>query len=111
MNLPAQWKQLGILLAGMLAVGLITATCGCQVEMGGQTLPSPYYMQDDVQYFAPGPEFRLAREAAALKAARGEIIPTPQPAPEGAAPAGPGENPPAAAQPPAPAAGPPAGAP
>jgi len=40
---------------------------GCQVETGGQTLPSPYYMQDDVQYFRPGPEFKLAREAAAMK--------------------------------------------
>ena len=40
---------------------------GCQVEMGGQTLPSPFYLSDDVQYYAPGPEFKLAREAAALK--------------------------------------------
>ena len=49
---------------GLLAgVGL----SGCQVETGGQTLPSPYYMHDDVQYFPPGPEFKLAREAAAMK--------------------------------------------
>ena len=41
---------------------------GCQVETGGQTLPSPYYMHDDVQYFPPGPEFQLSREAAAMKA-------------------------------------------
>ena len=41
---------------------------GCQIETGGQTLPSPYYMKDDVQYFPPGPEFKLAREAAAMKA-------------------------------------------
>ena len=40
---------------------------GCQVEMAGQTLPSPYYLSDDVQYYAPGPGFKLAREAAALK--------------------------------------------
>ena len=39
---------------------------------GGQTLPSAAYMSDDVQYFAPGPEFKLAREAAALKAAQQE---------------------------------------
>jgi hypothetical protein len=43
------------------------ALTGCQVEMAGQTLPSPYYLSDDVQYYAPGPEFKLAREAAALK--------------------------------------------
>ena len=49
---------------GLLAgIGLT----GCQIENGGQTLPSPYYMQDDVQYFPPGPEFKLAREAAAMK--------------------------------------------
>ena len=40
---------------------------GCQVEMAGQTLPSPYYLSDDVQYYAPGPEFKLAREAAAIQ--------------------------------------------
>lgn len=54
---------------GLLAVLGLT---GCQVDVGGQTLPSPYYLADDVQYFAPGPEFKLAREAAALKAAREE---------------------------------------
>jgi len=40
--------------------------CCCQVDIGGQTLPSPYWFSDDVQYFAPGPEFKLAREAAAM---------------------------------------------
>jgi hypothetical protein len=29
-------------------------------------------MSDDVQHFAPGPEFKLAREAAALKEAQQE---------------------------------------
>ncbi|QDT05348.1 hypothetical protein K227x_37480 [Rubripirellula lacrimiformis] len=53
------------------AVCLIGAT-GCQVSMNGQTLPSPYYLQDDVQYFPSGPEFKLPREAAALKAAAAE---------------------------------------
>jgi hypothetical protein len=41
---------------------------GCQVEMGGMTLPSPYYLTDDVQYYAPAPsEFKLSREAAAIQ--------------------------------------------
>jgi hypothetical protein len=55
--------------ATMCGLGL-AATCmtGCQVQVGGQTLPSPYYLKDDVQYFAPGPENKLAREAAAQKA-------------------------------------------
>lgn len=45
-----------------------TGLTGCQIEQGGQTLPSPHYMKDDVQYFPPGPEFKLAREAATQKA-------------------------------------------
>ena len=45
----------------------VTLLAGCQVEMAGQTLPSPYYLTDDVQYYAPGPEFKLAREAAAIE--------------------------------------------
>ncbi|MCM2372712.1 hypothetical protein [Aporhodopirellula aestuarii] len=51
---------------------LLTATTGCQVSLNGQTLPSPYYLQDDVQYFPAGPEFKLPREAAALRAAQAE---------------------------------------
>jgi len=50
----------------MIVAGI--ATTGCQVDVGGQTLPSPYYMTDDIQYFESGPEFKLSREAAALKA-------------------------------------------
>ena len=66
-------RPLRLILAG---VGLFVAlgSVGCQVDIGGQTLPSPYYMTDDVQYFQPGPEFKLAREAAALKAARQEEL-------------------------------------
>ena len=62
------WRRLmRTMLFGLgLMVGLVLT--GCQVETGGQTLPSPYYMTDDVQYFPPGPEFKLAREAAAMKA-------------------------------------------
>jgi hypothetical protein len=40
---------------------------GCQVEMGGQTLPSPWYLTDDVQYYAPGSEFKLQHEATAMQ--------------------------------------------
>ena len=53
----------------LLAVG----STGCQVTEGGQTLPSPWYIYDDVQYFAPGPEFKLSREAAAQKAYRADL--------------------------------------
>jgi hypothetical protein len=52
-------------------LGALTTT-GCQVSIGGQTLPSAYFLNDDIQYFPRGPEFKLTREAAALKAAREE---------------------------------------
>ena len=55
------------LLFGVLMLAGIGLT-GCQVDIGGQTLPSPYYMSDDVQYYPPGSEFKLANEAAAMKA-------------------------------------------
>ena len=60
-----------LILAATVATSLLTAT-GCQVSLNGQTLPSPYYLQDDVQYFPSGPEFKLPREAAALRAATAE---------------------------------------
>jgi len=44
-----------ILLAAVGASGLT----GCQTTVGGQTLPSGYYLRDDVQYFPAGPEFVL----------------------------------------------------
>ena len=63
-------KRRRSLRSGLVGLGLLAAIglTGCQVDVGGQTLPSAYYMTDDVQYFAPGPEFKLAREAAAMKA-------------------------------------------
>jgi hypothetical protein len=63
-NRPHALRSLLLGLAMLAGVGLT----GCQVETGGQTLPSPYYLQDDVQYYPPGPEFTLSREAAAQKA-------------------------------------------
>ena len=40
----------------MLGLGLfsVLGLTGCQIDVGGQTLPSPWYLQDDVQYFPPG---------------------------------------------------------
>ena len=61
----------------LIAVAGLAAT-GCQSDIAGQTLPSPYYLSDDVQYYAPGPEFKLAREAAALKEQAAKQISEPQ---------------------------------
>lgn len=55
-----------------VAIAGTAAFTGCQVDVGGQTLPSAYYLQDDIQYFPAGPEFKLSKEAAAQKAYRKE---------------------------------------
>ena len=60
-----------VLLAATALGGL--SLTGCQVDVGGQTLPSAYYLQDDIQYFPSGPEFKLAKDAAALKAYSKEV--------------------------------------
>lgn len=52
----------------VIALGSVVNT-GCQVSVAGQTLPSPYYLYDDIQYFPAGPENKLANETAAIKAA------------------------------------------
>lgn len=65
-------------LAGGLVMLLSLATIGCQSDYAGQTLPSAYYLSDDVQYYAPGPEFKLAREAAALKEQAATTVSEPQ---------------------------------
>jgi hypothetical protein len=65
-------SRLGGFLCGLGLVAALAAT-GCQTDVAGQTLPSPYYLTDDIQYYAPGPEFKLAKEGAALKAAKQEL--------------------------------------
>jgi hypothetical protein len=61
-------KRLTWRLATVLAAPAVLLATGCQVEMAGVTLPSPWYLTDDVQYYAPAPsEFKLSREAAALQ--------------------------------------------
>ena len=59
-------------LLGLGAAAVLSVT-GCQSEFGNQTLPSPYYLDNTVQYYPTGPEFKLSREAAAQKAANQEI--------------------------------------
>jgi hypothetical protein len=59
-------------LLGLTAVAVIP-TVGCTVDIGGQTLPSAYYLKDDIQYFPPGYEFKLQREADEQKAYREEV--------------------------------------
>ncbi len=53
-------------LVGLALVASLGLT-GCMADYSGQNLPSPYYLNDDIQYFPAGPEFKLTREAAAQK--------------------------------------------
>ena len=53
-------------------LAVVACTSGCplippmtQTTVGGQTLPSAYYLRDDVQYFPAGPEFQLTNEVQA----------------------------------------------
>lgn len=67
-----RWTRGSFLLAcGCLGLAALAST-GCQVSVGGQTLPSAYYHKDDVQFHAPGQENKLAKEAAALAAYKAE---------------------------------------
>ena len=61
-----------------LGLGMTVMGTGCQVDMAGQTLPSPWYLTDDVQYFPAGPEFLLSNEAAAMAEQAEEIVSEPQ---------------------------------
>jgi hypothetical protein len=66
MNTTAKANKSALCLCGMGLLAILSAA-GCQITEGGQTLPSGYYLYDDVQYFPKGPEFKLSKEAAALK--------------------------------------------
>ncbi|QDT26570.1 hypothetical protein Pan153_08000 [Gimesia panareensis] len=57
------WSTVGVL--GLALMGL--ANSGCQTSMGGQTLPSAYYLDDDVQFFPAGPEEQLYNQREVLE--------------------------------------------
>ncbi len=52
-------------LAGMMLVG--SALTGCQSTVGGQTLPSPDFLRDDVQYFPTYSEDLIPNQRRALE--------------------------------------------
>lgn len=57
MNVPKSFAtRITLVLGGMLT---FSGLSGCQTNIGGQTLPSAYYLRDDVQFFPAGPEFLL----------------------------------------------------
>lgn len=64
-------KSLQLTICGICLSVACFAT-GCQTTVGGQLMPSPNYLTDDLQYFPPGAEFKLQNEANALDAYRAE---------------------------------------
>ena len=52
-------KSIRTALAIIACTGTMGLLTGCQSTVGGQTLPSAFYLDDDVQYFPAGPETQL----------------------------------------------------
>ncbi|HEX3998900.1 MAG TPA: hypothetical protein VHX65_10145 [Pirellulales bacterium] len=76
---PVLWGLVGCI----AALGALT---GCQVDTNNQVLPSPYYLQGNLQYFSPGPWFKLQGEADNMKLYNEQVAaqqgpPGPQPPP------------------------------
>lgn len=63
-NRIGTWSR-GALLCGALFA--VSVTTGCQTNITGQTLPSAYFLRDDVQYFPAGPEDQLSNLREALE--------------------------------------------
>jgi hypothetical protein len=64
--------------AGLLVGASLSVSLGCQTWVGGMTLPSPHYLDDNPDYIAPKPAFPLPRELAAQQAAAGGVaVPAP----------------------------------
>lgn len=53
-------------LIGSMTLGCL-GSIGCATSRNGQTLPSPHYLNNGIQYFPSGPEFLLSQEAAQLE--------------------------------------------
>ena len=68
-NANRNWR--GLMLVGCLSLSAVSAGC-FQTTVGGQTLPSAYYLDDDVQYFPSGPEQKLANQIRAMEKYKAE---------------------------------------
>ena len=64
---PCLFTGCGMVPYAAIPWGYTAFVGGMQTNMGGQTLPSAYYLRDDVQYFPAGPEEQLPNQKRALK--------------------------------------------
>lgn len=61
-------QRLQRFLVTFLAAGCMAGSLtGCQTTVGGQTLPSAYFLEDDVQFFPAGPEYLLSNTVRAME--------------------------------------------
>jgi hypothetical protein len=63
LNTLPKWPRKVLAVCGLLCL----AATGCQTNIAGQTLPSPYFLRDDVQYFPAGEEYQLPNLTRALE--------------------------------------------
>ena len=58
--------------------GCVVLSClvsiGCQTTRNGQPLPSPHYLDNPPQFFAPSSEFLFSQEAAQLEKDQAEYL-------------------------------------
>ncbi len=60
-----RWTITGLLAA--LLLGTLPFIVGCQLSQNGQTLPSPWYLDNKIQYFPSGNEFQYQQEVDRMK--------------------------------------------
>jgi len=63
----AMKRQTALVLPMVAAMAFSALLTGCQTSIGGQTLPSATYLEDDVQFFPAGPEFKLTNQVEAAR--------------------------------------------
>ncbi len=68
-NANRSWR--GLMLVSCLSLSAVSTGC-LQTTVGGQTLPSAYFLDDDVQYFPSGPETKLANQIRAMERYKAE---------------------------------------
>ncbi len=64
-NIKSRWLIGGVM--SILAAGALGLLTGCQMTQNGQTLPSPYYLDNQIQYFPAGNEFQFQGEVDRMK--------------------------------------------
>lgn len=60
-----RWTLAGLF--GAFLFGTLPFLTGCQLSQNGQTLPSPYYLDNKIQYFPSGNEFQYQQEVDRMK--------------------------------------------